>query len=192
LPIAKISDATTKFARAVTFSDGVVAASVNFSWRLILFKTLGESYNAYGGALAAASIVGAIMGLGVGRLIDLGHHKKSLQIGVAIMACTVCAEAFGYASPWSAVIANTIGAIAGPLYMSAIMSPYYNAGKSSACALRFNVIGESGFDTGAGLSCLVAAIILWFGFGPFWILILGLFGCLSAYLVLHDQMKAFA
>jgi MFS transporter, DHA1 family, inner membrane transport protein len=188
-PEAKIAPAARFFAGGLAFSDGIVAASVNFSWRVILFQTLAENFNAYGGALAAASLIGAVMGLGVGRLIDLGHHKRSLQIGLAFMAATVLAEAFGYSASWSAILANMIGAVAGPLYMSAIMAPLYNVGKASACPFRFNVAAENGFDLGAGLACLIIAALTWGGFTYFWPLILGLLGCLGVYLVMRNHAR---
>ncbi len=189
LPEAELAAATKFFARAITISDGIVAASTNFGWRIVLFQTLGESFNAYGGTMAIASLGGAIMGLGVGRLIDLGHHKRSVQIGITAMSCTILAQAFGHATVWSALAATMVGAVAGPLYISSIMAPYYNMGKSSACSIRYNVVGENGFDTGAGFSCLAAAALVWAGFGSFWLLILGLVGCFSCYLVLQRKTE---
>jgi MFS transporter, DHA1 family, inner membrane transport protein len=144
LPESKIKHDAKLFAFGISFSDGLVALAVNFGWRIVLFKTLGENFNAYGGAIAAASLAGAVMGLGVGRLIDLGHHQRSVQIGLAFMAGTVLAEAFGYTTVWGAVAANMIGAVAGPLYMSAIMAPLYNVAKATDCTFRFNVVPDCG------------------------------------------------
>ncbi len=185
-----IPRAAKLFAGGAAFSDGVVAAAVNFSWRIVLFQTLGESFENYGSALAIAGVVGAMMGLGLGKLIDLGHHKRSLQLGMGIMAITIVVEAFGFHSAWSAVGANMVGAVAGPIYMSAMMAPFYNVGKASGCTLRFNVYGENGFDLGAGLGCLFAALLLWLGFGYFWPLILGLAGCASLYTILRRNQLA--
>jgi MFS transporter, DHA1 family, inner membrane transport protein len=188
---AQVSRDAKIFGFGLAFSDGLVALAVNFGWRVVLFISLGESYNAFGGAIAAASLVGAVMGLGVGRLIDLGHHQRSVQIGLAFMVGTVLMEAFGYSYVWGAVIANMIGAIAGPLYMSAIMAPLYNAAKDSACTFRFNIAAENGFDCGSGFGCLIAAFLFWFGFSSFWVLIMGLIGCAGVYLVLrwHNDLK---
>lgn len=185
LPELTIKRDTKLFAFGMSFSDGLVALAVNFGWRIVLFKTLGENFNAYGGAIAAAGLGGAIMGIGVGRMIDLGHHKRSVQIGLAFMAGTVLAEAFGYTSVWGAVAANMIGAVAGPLYMSAIMAPLYNVAKASSCTFRFNVVAENGFDAGAGLGCLIAAAFVYVGLSFFWLLIMGLVGCAGVYMVLR-------
>jgi MFS transporter, DHA1 family, inner membrane transport protein len=188
-PEAKLSTEARNFASILAFSDGLVAASVNFGWRIVLFQTLGESFQNYGGALATAGLAGAVVGLVGGRLIDLGHHKRSVQIGLAIMSVTILMEAFGYATPWIAVAANMIGAVAGPIYMSAIMAPLYNVGQSSACAFRFNVVAENGFDCGAGLGALLAAVLVWSGFGYTWLLLVGLLGCLGIHLLLHNRDK---
>ncbi len=186
---AAISREGKIFAFGLAFSDGLVALAVNFGWRIVLFITLGESFNAFAGAIAAASLLGAVLGLGVGRLIDLGHHKRSVQIGLTFMVCTIWAEVFGYTSVWGAIIANMIGAIAGPLYMSAIMAPLYNVAKASACTFRFNVTAENGFDSGAGFGCLIAAGLVYLGFSFFWLLIIGLGGCIGVYMILQWHNK---
>src|ERR1700693_881837 len=51
-------------------ADGWVAAGYWMAWQLALFVSLGESFLAYGGALAFAALVGAIGGLTLGRHID--------------------------------------------------------------------------------------------------------------------------
>ncbi len=186
-PEAKLAPEARNFAWSLAFSDGLVAASVNFSWRIVLFQTLGESFKDYGSALAVAGLAGAVVGLIGGRLIDIGHHKRSVQIGLTIMVCTILAETFGYATPWSAVAANMLGAVAGPIYMAAIMAPLYNVGQSSACAFRFNVVAENGFDCGAGFGALAAAVLVWAGLGYSWVLMMGLFGCLGVHLVLRGK-----
>ncbi len=184
-----ISPARKIFAISAAFSDGVVASAVNFVWRVALFQTLGESFENYGGALAVAGVVGAVMGLGLGKLIDLGHHKRSLQIGMGIMAISIVVEAFGFHATWSAIAANMLGAVAGPIYMSSMMAPFYNVGKASGCTLRFNMWGENGFDLGAGLGSLLAGLFFWLGFSSFWPLILSLAGCANLYRILRNNQK---
>jgi MFS transporter, DHA1 family, inner membrane transport protein len=175
------------FAGGLAFSDGLVAASVNFGWRIVLFQALGENFRDYGGALAVAGLAGAAVGLIGGRLIDIGHHRRSVQIGLALMVFTILAETLGHSAPWSAVAANMIGAVAGPIYMAAIMAPLYNVGQASGCAFRFNVVAENGFDCGAGFGALAAGLLAWAGFGYSWLLMMGLFGCLGIHLVLRNR-----
>jgi MFS transporter, DHA1 family, inner membrane transport protein len=191
LPVERdlqITRAHRLFAFGFAFSDGLVAASVNFMWRIVLFKSLGESFQAFGGALALAGVAGALMGLVVGRMIDLGHHKRSYQLGLTAMVAVILVEANGFVTPWGALLATMLSAIAGPLYMSSIMVPFYNVGKASGCTLRFNISGENGFDSGAGLGCLIAALLTWFNFSFFWPLLIGLFGCVTLYQLLQTKL----
>ena len=77
-----------------------------------------------------------------------------------------------------------ISAIGLPLYVSALMSPYYNLGQASHCPFRFNVIGENGFDLGAGLGCAAAALFAWLALPAALPLLIGLIGCVSIYVLL--------
>ncbi|MFO1033713.1 MAG: hypothetical protein U1E15_06465 [Hyphomicrobiales bacterium] len=81
-----------------------------------------------------------------------------------------------------------IGAVAGPIYMSSIMPPFYNVGQTSGCAFRFNVAAENGFDCGAGLGALLAALLVWLGLGFSWLLMIGLTaGGAGVYLMLRNR-----
>jgi MFS transporter, DHA1 family, inner membrane transport protein len=62
-------------------------------------------------------------------------------------------------------------------------------GQNSACALRFNVVAENGFDCGAGFGALLAALLVWSGFGYTWLLLMGLVGCLGIHLILRNKDK---
>ena len=183
-PEAELDAHSRFYAGGLAFSDGLFAASVNLTWRIVLFQTLGESFENFGGAMAIAGLCGAFMGLVAGRLFDLGHHKSSLQMGVLAGACVVIAQVLGYHAAWSAILATMISAIGLPLYMSALMSPFYNLGKASACSFRFNVVGENGFDSGAGLGCAAAALFTWLALPAAWPLLIGLIGCVSIYILL--------
>ena len=183
-PEAELDAHSRFYAGGLAFSDGLVAASVNFIWRIVLFQTLGESFENFGGAMAVAGLCGAFMGLVAGRLFDLGHHKRSLQMGVLAGGCVVIAQVLGYHAAWSAILATMISAIGLPLYMSSLMSPFYNLGKASACSFRFNVVGENGFDSGAGLGCVAAALFTWLALPATWPLLIGLIGCVSIYVLL--------
>lgn len=179
---------TKIFAFSLPFSDGLVAAAVNFGWKLVLFQALGSSFEAFGGALSVAGLVGAAMGLMFGRLIDLGHGARAIQMGLAAMGLSVLAEGLGFGASWSALAATMLAAISVPIYMSSTLSAYYNVGKASGCSLRFNAVGENGFDSGAGFGCLFAALITWAGLGTIWLPIVGLAGCVGCYVVLGKPL----
>jgi MFS transporter, DHA1 family, inner membrane transport protein len=166
------------------FADGIRSGSFHFTWLIALFITLNSSYASYGGALAFAGIVGALMGLFVGRSIDVGNGKRALQFGIGLLSIAVLARAFGYSAVWSAVLANAAAAIAWPPYATALNSRIYNMSRQSPCPLRFHIVAEGGWDAGTAVGCFVSAAAIYLGFSFFWPLLLGLGGCALAYVVL--------
>jgi MFS transporter, DHA1 family, inner membrane transport protein len=171
-------------ARRIYFADGMANASAYFIWVIALFQTLGENFSSFGAALAIAGGVGAAMSLGAGRLIDLGHSARAQQIAYAIMGLALIVKAFGFPFAWGAIFANALGAVAAPLYWSAMMSRVYNLSQSSACPLRFQVAGEGAWDLGTACGCIIAAFVIWMGFGFFWPILIGLGACVFGYAAL--------
>jgi MFS transporter, DHA1 family, inner membrane transport protein len=184
---AVIDTATKKYASRLFFTDGVITSTFFFVWIIALFQTLGENFASYGGTLALAGLIGAVMSLVMGRLIDLGHHKSSVQIAYGAIAVSIALKAFAYDTPWTAIAATAFGAVASPLYMPVLMSRVYNMAKASACPLRFQVAAEGAWDLGTGLGCLMAALLTWLGIGYFWPLILGLSGCIAGYVLMQNK-----
>ena len=180
-PHATVDAQALKNARRIYFADGIINASAYFIWVIALFRTLGEHFDSFGQALALAGLVGAAMSLGVGRLIDLGHKKRAQQIAYMIMAVSILVKSLAFVHPLSAVLANALGAVAGPLYWSAMMSRVYNLGQASACPLRFQVAGEGAWDLGTAVGCLLAAGLLHLGFGFFVPLVFGVAACAFGY-----------
>ncbi len=189
---AVIDPSSQSYASKLFFTDGVITAFFFFTWIIALFQTLGENFGSYGGTLALAGLIGAVMSLVMGRLIDLGHHKSSVQIAYGAIAISIAIKAFAFATPWTAIVATAVGAVAAPLYMPVLMSRVYNMAKASACPLRFQVAAEGAWDLGNGLGCLAAALITWAGFGYFWPLLLGLVGAAAGYAIMNkpvDQLQ---
>jgi DHA1 family inner membrane transport protein len=118
-------------------ADGWIASGYFFVWQIALFLTLGESYVAFGGALALAALVGAVAGLFLGRLIDTGHGRKAVvyAIGAPVLTTVLRAAAPGHVV--LAVAANALGALVVCAYMPTLMTAVYNQAKRSACTLRF-------------------------------------------------------
>jgi MFS family permease len=90
-------------------ADGWIAASYVFVWQIALFLSLGESFTAYGGAMALAALVGAASGLVLGRLIDAGHGRRAVWLACAALVAVIGLRAAAYASPLLAVAANAAG-----------------------------------------------------------------------------------
>ena len=143
--------------------DGWIQSGFAMVWPIALFISLGQNFNAFGGAMALAALVGAVSGLLLGRLIDAGHGSRAVWIGVGALAAVTVLRAFSTRNPALAVIANAAGAFVPALYTPTLMTAVYNQAQAAPCVLRFHVATEGGFDAGAACGLLVAAGLLWAG-----------------------------
>jgi DHA1 family inner membrane transport protein len=189
LPNLKIADdadmpqQTRRTARLVMFTDGLRSGAFHFTWLIAMFITLGANFAAYGGALSLAGLAGAVMGLFIGKSIDLGNGRRAAQIGFAVLAVAVIARAVGYPYVWSAVAANAAAAIAWPIYATAFNSRVYALAQQSPCPLRFHIVAEGGWDLGTATACFASAGLIYLGFSFFWPLMLALLACALGYFV---------
>ncbi|MFI5314590.1 MAG: MFS transporter [Myxococcota bacterium] len=141
-------------------TDGWFSAAFDLVWQIALFLSLGQSLSAYGGAMALAALVGAVSGMLLGRHIDRGNGLRALGIAYPVVAATLALRAVSLGTPWLAVAANAFGALAGCLQRPVQMTPVYNLGKASPCALRFMIAAEGGWDVGCVCGCLAAAALV--------------------------------
>jgi hypothetical protein len=140
-------------------ADGWMCAGTGIAWSLILFTTLGSSYDALGWASSAAAMVGALAGLLCGVAIDRGHRQvMSHAVTVALLIGVAMRVASGWA-PWVAFAANSVGAAVGGLYAPVLMSVIYDRAKRSGSAYQFHLSAEAGWDAGAILGCLASAAV---------------------------------
>ena len=142
---------------ALMVIDGWFMSGFFFVWQIALFVSLGGNIPAYGGAMALAGLAGAGGGLLIGRHVDLGHGRRAVVIGYGVAAALVALRGFSLGSPWLAVTANALGALALPLFAPGMGTAMYTMAKASPCTLRFSVATEAGWDFGAFVGCLVAA-----------------------------------
>lgn len=157
-------------------TDGWLSAGFFYTWQVALFVTLGESFAAYGGAMALAGVAGAVCGLGLGRLIDLGHHGRSVLIAYAIAAGVILLRALALDAAWLALLANALGALVLATQAPAMMTYVYNEAKASPCTLRFHIATEAGWDLGCGAGCLAGAGLVWAGWSLSAAILLALLG----------------
>jgi hypothetical protein len=141
-------------------ADGWFDAAFVYVWQIALFVSLGESFAAYGGAMALAGLVGAASGLLIGRHIDAGRGRRAVAITYAVAAGLVTVRAASLGAPWLAAAANAAGAALWPLLSPTLGAVTYNLAKASPCPLRFHMATEGGWDAGASLACLAAAALL--------------------------------
>jgi Major Facilitator Superfamily len=147
----------------VFMADGWLAVGFWFAWQIALFLSLGESFLAYGGALAFAALVGAIGSLILGRHIDAGHGNRAVWWAVGSIAAIMILRAIAIGHPALAVAANALGALGACLYIPTVMTAVYTLAKRSPCTLRFHVATEGGWDAGGAAGLLVAALATEFG-----------------------------
>lgn len=166
-------------------ADGSICAGFVYAWQIALFQSLGQSFTAYGGAMALAALFGAASGLMLGRLIDAGHGSRAVWLAVGSVGVVTGLRAVSYGDPALAVAANAAGALVPALYIPTMMTAVYNQAKGSPCALRFHIATEGGWDAGAASGCLAAAGLLWAGAPISLAIALALFGAGAVFVLLH-------
>jgi DHA1 family inner membrane transport protein len=166
-------------------ADGWIAAGYLFVWQIALFLALGESFSAFGGAMALAAVVGAAGGMLLGRLVDAGHGGHAVGIAFAALALTTLLRALSYDNAVLAVTANALGALVGCLYVPAFGTAVYNQAKRSPCPLRFHIASEGGWDLGGGIGLLLSAGLLAAGVPLSPVILLSLLGTLAGFLLLR-------
>jgi hypothetical protein len=139
-------------------ADGWIASGYWLVWPIALFVSLGESFLAYGGALALAALVGAIAGLTLGRHIDAGHGRQAVWYAFGSVALIVALRAGATGNATLAILANALGALGACLYIPTLMTAVYTLAKRSPCTLRFHVATEGGWDVGGAAGLLAAAL----------------------------------
>lgn len=171
-------------------ADGWIASGYYFVWQIALFISLGESFAAFGGAMALAAVAGAVSGLLLGRFIDAGHGRWAVWLASGSMAVTLLARAGGYGDPAMAVAANAAGALVLALYVPTVMTAVYNQAQGSPCVLRFHIATEGGWDAGGAGGCLLAAGLLAMGASFAAAILISLAGAAAAFLLLRRYYGA--
>lgn len=150
-------------------TDGWISASYFFIWQIALFISLGESFTAFGAAMAVAALVAAAGGLVIGPHIDAGHGRRAIWLASAALCTTILLRAASTHNATLAVVANACGALVECLYMPTTMTAVYNESKRSPCTLRFHIATEGGWDVGCAAGCIggaglaIAGAPLWSG-----------------------------
>jgi DHA1 family inner membrane transport protein len=171
-------------------ADGWMAAGFYYVWQIALFRSVGERFAAYGGSMALAALVGAASGLVLGKLIDMGHGRRAVWLGMGAIVAGIVFRAAGAGHPALAVLANAAGAVAIALYIPTMNTPVYNQAKAAPCVLRFSMMTEGGFDLGCAGGCLTAAGVLWAGLPIAWAILPALLGAAAMTLLLTRSYQS--
>lgn len=151
----------------IFMGDGFTAAGYHFVWQIALFHALDSDLIAFGGALALAALVGAVGGIVLGSAIDAGHGRRAVSIGVGALAVVTLFRAASTGDATLAIAANALGALAGCLYVPAVMTAAYTLGRRAPCTFRFYVAAEGGWDIGGTVGLAISAALVGFG-APLW------------------------
>jgi hypothetical protein len=166
-------------------ADAWIAAGYLFVWQIALFLALGESFAAYGGAMALSAVVGAVSGMVLGRLIDFGHGVRAVAIAFTAIALTTLLRAASYDNAALALIANACGALVVCLYVPVFGTAVYNQARRSPCALRFHIASEGGWDLSGTCALLLSAGLLAAGIPISAVILFSLPGTLAGFLLLR-------
>ena len=133
---------------ALFLLDGWQGACIYYVWQVALFVSLGSSIGAFGGAMAFAALVGAILTALFGRHIDRGGGRRTAVLACVVTMALSLTQAAAFGHLWLAVAANALGAIATALIIPAISTPLYNLSQASPCPFRYNIATEGAWDIG--------------------------------------------
>jgi MFS family permease len=170
-------------------ADAFIAGSYVFVWQIALFLSLGESFSAFGGAMALAAFAGAVGGLLLGRLVDAGHGTRVAIVALVTMVASTMLQAVSVGNAPLAVLANASGALVACLYVPVLGTAIYNQAKRSPCTLRFHIASEAGWDLGGACALLVAAGLLQAGVPIGTCILLSLLGTLASFYLLRTYFS---
>ena len=173
---ARVDRAVIRFAQPLYMAEGLHSGAVNVVWNLALFVSLGERFDAFGGAMALAGASAAGASLLVGRRIDAGHGRAMVPLAYGAAAFAVLVKTVAWHHPLAAIAATALGALVTPITQVALLAPLYVMARRSACPLRFAMATEAGWDMGCALACLLAAGALALGASYTWPILAGLAG----------------
>ena len=145
------------FGALVFATDGWVICSAGLAWSMIAYLGLGERFDTLGLALALAGAVGALGGVALGRLVDLGHARRAVFLNLAAMSLVFAAQAAAGRNPAMIIAAMILAALLGGLSVPSMMPAVYVALQDAPCSLRFQFATEGGWDMGAIAASLTCA-----------------------------------
>lgn len=151
--------AAAKIGVQLFFIDGWIQSSAAIAWSAVLFSSLGARFDVFGGVLAAAALAGALGGMLLGRVMDMGHARRSVWFNAGVLAGGFALKAMCGGHPLATVAVAIVTTVFSGLYIPYWMTAAYNAGKLAPCTFRFHFAAEGGWDAGGVAACLVAAAI---------------------------------
>ena len=141
------------------FCDGWIQMGLTSAWGIVLFQSLHQRYDSFGGTLSLAALAAALGGMLLGRLIDKGHGRSAVWINAAVLGLIVVLRATTFGGAAAAVIIAVATTMIGGFYLPSWMTAAYNEARLAPCTFRFQFAAEGGWDAGGAAAGLIAAII---------------------------------
>jgi MFS family permease len=138
-------------------TDGWITSASLWAWHIVMFQAVNERYDRFGGILAVATLAGAIGGMLLGRMIDLGHMRRVIWLNAGLLIAGLLARVLCGSQPEIVIAVAILSTLIGGLYVPVLMTTIYNQAKQAPCAFRFMFAIEGGWDAGASSLCLIAA-----------------------------------
>ncbi len=192
VPTVRQSLSGDRVGMATFAADGWIASGLGFAWPMVLFASLGGSYEAFGAANAAAGLAGAAASIICGRAVDRGARERLLPVVCAAFATGFALRAASGWVPEAAILANASGAAIAGFYGPVVMSLIYERAKHSGAAYRFHIAAEAGWDAGAVSGLLVAATVAWLSPIPSLAVMPACLGVIALYLAARGPRRGAA
>ena len=144
---------------AIFAAEGWIAAGVGYAWPIVMFASMGASYEAFGSSNAVAGLAGALASFLCGRAIDGGRREAYVPLVCAALGAGILLRAASTWSPFAALLANASGAAVAGCYGPVVYSMIYERAKRTGAAYRFHLAAEAGWDGGAVAGLLAAALV---------------------------------
>ncbi|MGB6535786.1 MAG: MFS transporter [Xanthobacteraceae bacterium] len=138
-------------------ADGWITNAGVIAWNLIMFRSLGDRFDVFGGALAAAMLAGAAFGAILGRFIDLGHARKAIWFSAAAYAANLIIKSVCGEDAVIVVAVTILTSLLTGFYLPTLLTVFYNDAKLSSSPLRYQIVAEGAWDVAGVVVTVIAA-----------------------------------
>lgn len=145
------------------FADGWIQVSMTTAWSIVLFQALHDRYDSFGDVLSLAALAGALGGIVLGRVIDMGRARSAVLINAVVLGLIVVLRAVTFGNATVAVAVAIGTSLLGGLYVPSWLTAAYNEAKAAPCSFRFQFAAEGGWDAGGVCAGLAAAALCGLG-----------------------------
>ena len=143
-------------------SDGAIGVIQALFWPLFIFTILDEKYSAVGLITGAVLLLGVILRLFIGELLDKFHKTKMVKIGIGLNSTAWILKA-AVVSAWHVFLASTYHILALIVLRTSLDTLVYEkAADRGHYVDEYTVIKEMSINIGRVISLLIIAGLLFY------------------------------